>query len=134
MLVALGMLNPLTIFLTLAGSFLYSWTKGEEKALSKLKKTITDNVVKQLSETREANADKTVDMLMEKLRELADSFLENLEQEITEFGNQMQAVIKEMEQGQEQVTHREQILSLCEEQIRKYSMELDELIFSLVKG
>ena len=133
-LVALGMLNPLTIFLTLAGSFLYSWTKGEEKALTKLKKTITDNVVKQLSETREANADKTVDMLMEKLRELADSFLENLEQEITEFGNQMQAVIKEMEQGQEQVTHREQILSLCEEQIRKYSMELDELIFSLVKG
>lgn len=130
----LGLFNPFTICAMLVGVFLFNMNKSQSNAMKKLKAGLTENLVGRLAEEAEKSADEVSEKVTEKFNEIAQAVVSGLDAEIGNVNAQMKIIIAEMEQGKENMARREQVIGRCEEEIKALSIQLDELIFDLVKG
>jgi len=130
----LGLFNPFTICAMLVGVFLFNMNKSQSNAMKKLKAGLTENLVGRLAEEAEKSADEVSEKVTEKFNEIAQAVVSGLDAEIGNVNAQMKIIITEMEQGKENMARREQVIGRCEEEIKALSIQLDELIFDLVKG
>ena len=132
-LAMLGLFNPVTLIAVLVSGGLWNWSKAKDNALKKLKTQLSQSMVNQVSETSDDSATQQVEKIAKKLSEAANAISIAVDVEIKETENQVQAIIAEMEKGQENVARREALINETEDTIKDLNIKLDQLIFRLVE-
>lgn len=128
----LGFLNPFTIIAVIVATFLLNLGANTSKAMEKLKAQISEQAVKTISESAEDQALKTVDGIEQKFYSVKQQIVDSVSLELKDLKTQMEAVIREKQQGEGEVAARKEALKQCEEKIHKLNSRLDALIFALM--
>lgn len=131
-LATIGLLNPLTIGITLVALFGYNMLKGSSNALKKLKEQIKNEVVKNLSDNADEQAADMANGIKAKLEGVAEQIIDSVSKELDDIDKQVQAIIDEKQQGEQRVENRRRELAQCEAQIHDLNTKLDNLVFELV--
>ena len=134
LLMLLGMFNPITVGATIIGMFLFNWGRAQSNAMKKLKENMIAHFTEEMTKSEEENTNELADQVTAQFEEIARTIIAGLDVEIGNVSGQMEGIIAEMEQGREKMARREEIIVSCEEEIKGLSIQLDELIFDLVKG
>ena len=125
-----SLLNPITLVAAIAGAILMG-SGGKEK---KIKTEISNKIVDHIRTTAEEQADKISESILAKLREQAGHITDALDGEINESQNQIDNIIKELEDGQANVDKKTAELEQNENTLKAISSELDTFIFKLMEN
>jgi len=126
--VLLGLLSwfsPLFAAVVL-GKFLFDTKKREENALNKMKEEIIKSSRQIILEQANASAQMLTQSLRDSFQKRAQELVEMVERSIQEWNEQLQAIMKEMEQGQEHINSRLAELDGCEKRIRQLIGHLND--------
>lgn len=134
LLSAIGLLNPFTIFATVAGMFIYNMGKHSDRVLAKLKTQVSTEIVKQLSDSAEDTAKSLENTIYTKLKEVAQLIASAMDIEINETENQINTIIAEMEKGKENINAREAMISGCEKKIGDLNIRLTDLVNRIMQA
>lgn len=133
-LMMLGLFNPITIGATIIGMFLFNWGRSQSNAMKKLKENLIAHLTEELTKAEEESTNEMADQIAAQFEEIAGTIISGLDAEIGGVSSQMEGIIAEMEKGKENMARQEENIASCEEEIKGLSIQLDELIFDLVKG
>lgn len=131
-LMTLGLFNPITFIATIGLAALYNLIKGSSNALKKLKDTIKENVIKNLTESANQQAADMTDEIKARMEGVAKQIVDSVSKELNDIDKQVQLIIKEKQQGEQEVENRRRELSQCETKVHELNAKLDNLIFALV--
>lgn len=129
-----GLFNPLTAIAVVVAMFVRNIRSNESNITHKMKEAVVKNTLDALAASREETITAVVDSVARHFQGITGDICKALDAEIAEVNNQIHTAVSELEKGKLQVEAREAQLAACEDQIRKLSTELDELVFRLVEG
>lgn len=130
---ALGLFNPVTLVMVIAGTFIYNLSKNESNAVRKLKDAVRDEAVKQISGSSEEKTTELQKKMIAKITAVKDNVIKAVNIQINETNEQVRTIIAEMEKGEENVRKKQAELEHDEELIKEMSRKLDNFIFTLVE-
>lgn len=128
----LGLFNPFTFVALIVGVFLYNIGKGSSKALETLKSKISEEAIRSITENADKQAADMADGIKVKMEDVAKQIIDSVSKELDDIDKQVQAIINEMQQGEQRVENRGKELEQYEAQIHDLNTKLDNLVFALV--
>lgn len=128
----LGLFNPFTFVALIVGVFLYNIGKGSSKALETLKSKISEEAIRSITENADKQAADMADGIKVKMEDVAKQIIDSVSKELDDIDKQVQAIINEMQQGEQRVENRRKELEQYEAQIHDLNTKLDNLVFALV--
>ncbi|MCM1110441.1 MAG: dynamin family protein [Clostridium sp.] len=128
-----GIFNPFTVIPVLLGSVIWNLIKGADNAMKNVKQKVTERIVDDMVNTSEGQAEETANKIAEKLREIASGIATALDREVGQTEEQLQAILDEINRGQQAVDQRKAALDDVEHRTHNLNKRLNDLIFELAE-
>lgn len=130
-LLLLGLTNPVIALAAVVGLIAKGLLDGKGAAMGKIKRQISDEIVKSVQEEGPAKAKEISDKMKAELTKVANSAVGAVDIEIDNVKSQVEAIMQEMAKGQDQVDKRKALLGSCEKRLQKVNNDLSSLILEL---
>lgn len=131
-LTLLGLFNPVTIVLTLAAGGLYNFIKGKDRAVDKVKDSVSEQMITSLSSQKDEFINNIINSAEAAFNKLTDTVIQAVDIEIKEVEKQMKGIMKEMEKGQSNVDAKKAELDNCEKEVKRLISETDDFVLDLL--
>ncbi len=125
--------NPVTVVALILSSVVHSWRKGQSKAMTSTKNLVTEQFVNKISESSDDIANTISESITKVFADNAHSLSTKIDEDIQQSEEQVQAIIAEMQKGEEGIAKRKEVIAECENKVKALSSDLDTLTFELLE-
>lgn len=129
----LGLANPVIMIAALAAMIWRGVITGKAANLQRVKDEVRVAIVKSLDESKEAQSEAIAGEIKDKLMEIVNATVTVLDGQIKDVKSQVDAILKEMNDGQSKIEARVNSLKVNEKKLQQLSTQLDEIIFDLAE-
>lgn len=130
----LGITNPVIGIAAVVALIARGLLTGGTASIENVKEQVSKAIVSSISNDAANKADEAVTKVGKSFIRIADNAVGAIDLEIDNVKSQLDTIMKEMEQGQTNIDHRNSIINECERKIQNLCEQLDNLVFELASG
>lgn len=132
-LALVGLLNPVTIIGVMVATIIHGGAKGVSRAEKSAKEQVAETYCEEISKNSSQLVETAVNGVQEELEKVKGMIAQSMDVEIKEMQQQMEGLIKAMEQGQKNIQKEQAKILRCEQRLLQIAENVDSFIFKLLK-